>query len=378
MSLIMKEQQELQEKDLALINMADRAQSLSPTQALNASNRPADDLLYSFTENDLEDAEEIDVLDTAEAESSINDTNLAEVDEGGEVGDELSLYLHEMGRIPLLTAKEEVRLALMAQQGRFELQRALQDNTLPDKQIMEQAKKAQGCLIEANLRLVVSIAKRYQNRNLALLDLIQEGNQGLMVAVDKFDPTKGYKFSTYATWWIRQFVSRAVANHARTIRLPVHLFEMINRVARVRAHLYQELGREPLAAEIAQRMGISVEKIRDSLKADQQLISLETPIGEDDDNELSDFLEDQMQQSPVEITTQHQLQAYVANALQDLSERERHILQLRYGLLDGRSRTLAEIGRILHLSRERIRQIEKKALQKLRAERSDQLKDFLY
>jgi RNA polymerase primary sigma factor len=377
MSLIIKEQQEIQEQDLALINMLDRAQSLSSTQALNAASRPADDLLHSFSKSDLENTEEADALDTIEAEPFVNDTDLSEVDEGGEVGDELSLYLREMGRIPLLTAKEEVRLALLAQQGRFELQHALQDNTLPDNKVMEQAKKAQRCLIEANLRLVVSIAKRYQNRNMALLDLIQEGNQGLMVAVDKFDPTKGNKFSTYATWWIRQFVSRAVANHARTIRLPVHLFETINRVSRVRAHLYQELGREPLAAEIAQRMGTSVEKIRESLKVDQQLISLETPVGEDDDNELSDFLEDQMQQSPMEITAQHQLQAYVTNALQDLSERERYILQLRYGLLDGTSRTLAEIGRILHLSRERIRQIEKKALQKLRVERNDQLKDFL-
>jgi RNA polymerase primary sigma factor len=357
--------------------MLDRAQSLSSTQALNASSRLADDLLHSFTENDLEQTEEVDAPDTIEAEPFVDDMDLPEVDEGGEMGDELSLYLHEMGRIPLLTAKEEVRLALMAQQGRFELQRALQDNTLPDTRIMEQAKKAKRCLIEANLRLVVSIAKRYQNRNLALLDLIQEGNQGLMVAVDKFDPTKGYKFSTYATWWIRQFVSRAVANHARTIRLPVHQFETINRVAKVRAHLYQELGREPVAAEIAQRMGVSTEKIRESLKVDQQPISLETPVGEDDDNELSDFLEDQMQQSPMEITAHHQLQAYVTNALQDLSERERYILQLRYGLLDGTSRTLAEIGRILHLSRERVRQIEKKALQKLRMERSDQLKDFL-
>jgi RNA polymerase primary sigma factor len=330
--------------------------------------------LNSFTENDLEDTEEREVT---EADPSVDDTDLPEVDAGSEVGDELSLYLREMARIPLLTAKEETRLALIAQQGRFELQRALQDNTPPNNNVMEQAKEAQRHLIEANLRLVVSIAKKYQNRNLALLDLIQEGNQGLMVAVDKFDPTKGHKFSTYATWWIRQFVLRAIANQARTIRLPVHLFETLNRVARVRARLCQELGREPIAEEIAQQMGASVEKIRESLKADQQPISLETPIGENDDNELSDFLEDQMQQSPIEITVQHQLQAYVTNALQDLSKREREILQLRYGLLDGTSRTLAEVGRLLHLSRERIRQIEQKALEKLRVGRSDQLKDFL-
>jgi RNA polymerase primary sigma factor len=373
----MIEQQEIQKQGLSLTNMLARAQSLSSTQALDASSRGGDDLLNSFTESGLEDTEEREALATAEADPSDDETDLPEVDEGREVGDELSLYLCEMARVPLLTAKEETRLALIAQQGRFELQRALQDNAPPNSNVMEQAKEARRGLIEANLRLVVSIAKKYQNRNLALLDLIQEGNQGLMVAVDKFDPTRGYKFSTYATWWIRQFVLRAIANHGRTIRLPVHLFETLNRVTRVRAYLCQELGREPSAEEIAQRMGTSVEKIRESLRADQQPISLETPVGENDDNELGNFLEDQMQQSPIEITVQHQLQACVINALQDLGEREREILQLRYGLLDGRSRTLAEIGNLLHLSRERIRQIEKKAFEKLRAGRSEQLREFL-
>ena len=377
MSPLMIEQQEIQKQGLSLTNMLDRGQSLSSTQALDASSRPGDDLLNSFTESDLEDAEEREALATTKADPSVDETDLPEVDADSEVGDELSLYLREMARIPLLTAKEEIRLALLVQQGRCELQRALQDNTSPNSHLMEQAKEAQRGLIEANLRLVVSIAKKYQNRNLALLDLIQEGNQGLMVAVDKFDPTRGYKFSTYATWWIRQFVLRAIANHGRTIRLPVHLFETLNRITRVRAHLCQELGRDPSAEEIAQRMGTSVEKIRESLRADQQPISLETPIGENDDNELGAFLEDQMQQSPIEITMQHQLQACVVNALQDLSEREREILQLRYGLLDGRSRTLAEIGNLLHLSRERIRQIEKRAFEKLRAERSEQLREFL-
>jgi RNA polymerase primary sigma factor len=282
-----------------------------------------------------------------------------------------------MGRVPRLTAKEEIRLALMVQQGKREQQRAIQYDALPNDEVMEQAKDAQRRLIEANLRLVVSIAKKYQNRGLALLDLIQEGNKGLMITVEKFDPTKGYKFSTYATWWIRQFVSRAIANQARTIRLPVHAFEAINSVSRVSARLHQELGREPTVGEIAQQMGGSVEKIRELLKASQQPISLETPVGEDNDNELGDLVEDQMLESPMEITAQHQLQERVADALQDLSERERYVLQLRYGLLDGIGHSLKEVGEILHVSRERVRQIEVQALQKLRVKSSDQLKDFL-
>jgi RNA polymerase primary sigma factor len=376
MSLTFIEQQETPEQ-ASLTNILDQAHSHSAAQTLDDASISDDDLSISFTENDLEDREEIDALDSTEANQSGEGGDITETDEGSEMGNALSLYLHEMGRVPRLTAQEEIRLALMVQQGKREQQSAIQHNTLPSDKVMERAKDAQHRLIEANLRLVVSIAKKYQNRGLALLDLIQEGNNGLMVAVEKFDPTKGYKFSTYATWWIRQFVSRAIANQARTIRLPVHTFEAINRISKESAHLHQELGREPTVEEIAQQMDLSVEKIREFLKARQQPISLETPVGEDNDNELGDLLEDQMLQSPTEITAQHQLQASIADALQDLSERERVILQLRYGLQDDTSHSLSEIGTILHVSRERVRQLEIQALQKLRVKSGNQLKDLL-
>jgi RNA polymerase primary sigma factor len=332
--------------------------------------------LNSLTETDAEEKEEAGVIGAVEDHFLVDHANLAESDEDSEIASGLSLYLHEITRVPLLTAKEEIRLALLVQQGKLEQQHAIEHDSLSNDKIMRQAQEAQHRLIEANLRLVVSIAKKYQNAGLALLDLIQEGNQGLMTAVEKFDPTKGYKLSTYATWWIRQHVLRAIANQARTIRLPVHLFGTINRLSKVRAHLYQELGREPTVEEIAQRMGTSVEKIREVLKASQHPLSLETPIDEDNDNEFGSLLEDQTLESPVDITARHQLQESVVDALQDLHEREREVLQLRYGLLDGTSRTLADVGRILHVSRERVRQIEAKALQKLRVKRSGQLKDL--
>jgi len=378
MSLTMIEQlEEIQEEGLSLTDMLEFDSSRSAAHLLDGANSPADELLNSFTAHDFEKKEERDALDSTEASLSVADVDRTATDKGSELAPALSLYLHEIGCIPRLTAKEEMRLALLAQQGGLEQHCATQDNTLPNDAVMERAKAAQRRLMEANLRLVVSIAKKYQNRGLTLLDLIQEGNIGLMIAVEKFDPTKGYKFSTYATWWIRQFVSRAIANKARTIRIPVYLFEMINRISRVSARLYQDLGREPFVDEIAQQMGTSVEKIREALKASQQPISLETPLDEENDNELGDVLEDQALQSPTEITAQHQLQEYIADALQDVSEREREILQLRYGLLDGTSHSLTEVGKLLHLSRERVRQIEMRALQKLRVKRSDQLQDFL-
>ena len=333
-----------------------------------------DDLLYNFLAYKLDDQEERDIMQSVGVDLLVDDANLTD---GSALGNTLSLYLRDMGRIPRLTAKEEIELALQLQQGQYEQERALQTNTLPNARIIERAKEAQRRLIEANLRLVVSVAKKYQNGGLALLDLIQEGNKGLMIAVDKFDPMKGYKFSTYATWWIRQYVSRALANQARTIRVPVHMYEKINRVTRVSTRLHQELGRKPTVEELAQHIGISEEQVQEILLASQQTISLETPVGEDNEDELGDFLEDQFLPSPLELTEFSQLQEYVALALQGLSERERHVLQLRYGLLDGTSHTLTEIGELLHVSRERVRQIEIKALQKLRVQGSDQLRDFL-
>ena len=339
----------------------------------------ATDDLNSFLAYELDDQEESDTMQPARAGLLVDDVDLDDADltDDSELGNTLSLYLRDMGRIPRLTPKEEIELALQLQQGQYEQQRALQTNTHPNARIMESAKEAQRRLIEANLRLVVSVAKKYQNGGLALLDMIQEGNKGLMIAVDKFDPMKGYKFSTYATWWIRQYVSRALANQARTIRVPVHMYEKINRVTRVSTRLHQELGRKPTVEELAQHIGSSEEQVQEILLASQQTISLETPVGEDNEDELGDFLEDQFLPSPLELTAFSQLQEYVALALQGLSERERDVLQMRYGLLDGTSHTLAEIGELLHVSRERVRQIEIKALQKLRVQGSDQLRDFL-
>ncbi len=380
MSHIMIEELETQEEITINDTIADMEHSHTTTFTFDEAQIAADDLLNSFTD----DQEERDSTDSAREHLMLDDADLDEADldntdlpEGSELGNALSIYLRDMGRIPRLTAKEEIRLALLVQQGQFEQQNALQANRLPRAHIMEQAREAHRRLIEANLRLVVSIAKKYQNGGMALLDLIQEGNKGLMIAVEKFDPTKGYKFSTYATWWIRQYVSRALANQARTIRIPVHMYDKINRVTRASTRLHEELGRNPTAKELAQHLGSSEEQVQEILKASQQTISLETPVGEDNEEELGNLLEDPLIQSPLELMERSQLQENVALALQDLSDRERDVLQLRYGFIDGTSHTLSEIGELLHVSRERVRQIETKALQKLRIQGNDQLKDFL-
>ncbi len=303
----------------------------------------------------------IDIIDEAEEENDDNESEVKEgnisVPKGINVDDPVRMYLKEIGKIPLLTAEEEVILAKRMEIGD------------------EDAKRE---LAEANLRLVVSIAKRYVGRGMLFLDLIQEGNLGLMKAVEKFDYTKGYKFSTYATWWIRQAITRAIADQARTIRIPVHMVETINKLVRVQRQLVQELGRDPIPEEIAKEMNMEVEKVRDIMKIAQEPVSLETPIGEEEDSHLGDFIEDDQVQAPAEVATYIMLREQLLEVLETLTPREQKVLRLRFGLDDGRARTLEEVGKEFDVTRERIRQIEAKALRKLRhPSRSRKLKDFL-
>jgi len=289
--------------------------------------------------------------------------------------DPVRMYLREIGRVPLLSAEEEVRLARRMGRGRLELTKSPLSR---DYRIVEDGEDAQRRLTEANLRLVVSVAKKYIGRGMSLLDLIQEGNIGLIRAVEKFDYTKGFKFSTYATWWIRQAITRAIADQARTIRIPVHMVETINRLIRISRRLLQDLGREPTSEEIAEQMEISPEKVREIIKVSQEPVSLETPIGEEEDSHLGDFIEDHTALAPADAASHQLLKEQVEDVLESLTERERKVLQLRFGLDDGRSRTLEEVGKEFHVTRERIRQIEAKALRKLRhPSRSRKLKDYL-
>jgi RNA polymerase primary sigma factor len=311
-----------------------------------------DDSLLIETGDDEVNMEEAEV---EEAEAGQLDD--ADVLDGVSTEDPVRMYLKEIGNVPLLTSEQEVRLAKLVEQG-------------------DQDAKNQ--LTEANLRLVVSIAKKYVGRGMPFLDLIQEGNMGLMKAVDKFDYTKGYKFSTYATWWIRQAITRGIADTGRTIRVPVHMVETINKTLRMSRQLLQELGREPTPAEVADKLGVPESRVREVLKISRDPVSLDTPIGEEDDSHLGDFIEDDTALSPADSATFSMLREELNNALSSLTSREREVVTLRFGLEDGRARTLEEVGREFNVTRERIRQIEAKALRKLRhPSRSKRLKDFL-
>ena len=305
----------------------------------------AEDLILDNDDIILDDEDEVEIIDDVD------------VLEGVSTEDPVRMYLKEIGNVPLLTTKQEVELAKRVEAGD------------------EEAKKQ---LTEANLRLVVSIAKKYVGRGMPFLDLIQEGNMGLMKAVDKFDYTKGYKFSTYATWWIRQAITRGIADTGRTIRVPVHMVETINKTLRMTRTLLQELGREPTPEEVAERLNVSVSRVREVLKISRDPVSLDTPIGEEDDSHLGDFIEDDSALSPADSAAFSMLRAELATALESLTDRERQVVKLRFGLEDGRARTLEEVGKEFNVTRERIRQIEAKALRKLRhPSRSKRLKDFL-
>ena len=307
-----------------------------------------DDILLEENVEDI-DIEKIDEIDLEmDLDKNIDNIN---------VEDPIRMYLKEIGKVRLLKPEEEIELAKRLELGD------------------EEAKKM---LAEANLRLVVSIAKRYVGRGMQFLDLIQEGNLGLIKAVEKFDYTKGFKFSTYATWWIRQAITRAIADQARTIRIPVHMVETINKLIRVSRQLLQELGREPIPEEIAVKMDLPVEKVREILKISQEPVSLETPIGEEEDSHLGDFIQDEKVPIPAEAATYNLLKEQLDEVLNTLTERERKVLRLRFGLDDGRARTLEEVGKEFDVTRERIRQIEAKALRKLKhPNRSRKLKDYL-
>ncbi len=312
---------------------------------------PDDDLLLADVDVDDEDFNP-----SEEEEVDVENIDLT-VLEGVSVEDPVRMYLKEIGKVSLLTGEEEIELAKRMEEGD------------------EEAKKR---LAEANLRLVVSIAKRYVGRGMLFLDLIQEGNLGLIKAVEKFDYRKGYKFSTYATWWIRQAITRAIADQARTIRIPVHMVETINKLIRVNRQLLQELGREPTPEETAEEMNLPVERVREILKISQEPVSLETPIGEEEDSHLGDFIQDDNVPVPAEAAAFTLLKEQLTEVLQTLTEREQKVLELRFGLRDGRARTLEEVGKEFNVTRERIRQIEAKALRKLRhPSRSRKLKDYL-
>lgn len=375
-------------------------QFLDAVSALNLDDYTLDDLYNWIDENMIEfiDGDELDEDDLNE--DDLNDEDLGEEDSIAEeisqlektfanashakINDPVKMYLKEIGQIPLLDPKEEPIIARQIQEG----EQAKEDIKNPDlsdeekkklAKIIADGEEAKQTLISSNLRLVVSIAKKYVGRGMLFLDLIQEGNCGLIKAVEKFDYTKGFKFSTYATWWIRQSITRAIADQARTIRIPVHMVETINKLTRIQRQLVQDLGRDPMPEEIAEKMeNISAEKVREIQKIALDPVSLETPIGEEDDSHLGDFIEDKDTLSPDDYTNNQLLKDEINAVLQGLTEREEKVLRLRFGLLDGRTRTLEEVGKEFNVTRERIRQIEAKALRKLKnPNRCKRLRDFV-
>jgi RNA polymerase primary sigma factor len=332
--------------------------------------------------------EGIEVLDTGEDEDEADLVGRRRADDEialkAPTNDPVRMYLKEIGKVPLLTAEEEVDLAKRIEAGLFASEKLATSKKLTPQMrrdlewIERDGQLAKKKLVEANLRLVVSIAKRYVGRGMLFLDLIQEGNLGLIRAVEKFDYTKGYKFSTYATWWIRQAITRAIADQARTIRIPVHMVETINKLIRIQRQLLQDLGREPSPEEIAKEMDLTPDKVREILKVSQEPVSLETPIGEEEDSHLGDFIEDSDAVVPVDAASFILLQEQLDSVLHTLSDREKKVIQLRFGLTDGHPRTLEEVGREFGVTRERIRQIESKTLSKLRhPSRSQKLRDYL-
>ncbi len=372
-------------------------QFLDAVSALNLDDDTMDDLYNWIDENLIEfiDGEELD--DDEVLDDDLSDEDLDEEDSIAEeisqlektfanashakINDPVKMYLKEIGQIPLLDPKEEPIIARQIQEGE-EAKEAMKNPDLSDEEKKKLAKviadgeQAKQTLISSNLRLVVSIAKKYVGRGMLFLDLIQEGNCGLIKAVEKFDYTKGFKFSTYATWWIRQSITRAIADQARTIRIPVHMVETINKLTRIQRQLVQDLGRDPLPEEIAEKMeNISAEKVREIQKIALDPVSLETPIGEEDDSHLGDFIEDKDTLSPDDYTNNQLLKDEINAVLQGLTEREEKVLRLRFGLLDGRTRTLEEVGKEFNVTRERIRQIEAKALRKLKNPK--RLRDFV-
>ena len=343
------------QKDLIL----DEQDILNATKELHLTKEQYDKILVFLRRNNIDvivmnEDDDIDLSDEEDVELDKLDLSIPD---SISIEDPVRMYLKEIGKVPLLSAEEEKELARRMAEGDSEARKKL---------------------AEANLRLVVSIAKRYVGRGMLFLDLIQEGNLGLIKAVEKFDYQKGYKFSTYATWWIRQAITRAIADQARTIRIPVHMVETINKLIRVSRQLLQELGREPTPEEIAAEMEIPVERVREILKISQEPVSLETPIGEEEDSHLGDFIQDDNVPVPADAATFTLLKEQLGEVLETLTDREKKVLELRFGLEDGRSRTLEEVGKEFNVTRERIRQIEAKALRKLRhPSRSRKLKDYL-